>query len=366
MSLTREIFIIFIIFSIMFVSTDYWFGKAIIEKIDSIRLHDNKSQISHSIYHHDMKKNLFKLKQKWGKLNYELCTNRFGFKSSCNNIIDDKDFDIVFIGDSFTEGVGLEYEDTFVGLFSNNYPELKVANMGVSSYSPSIYRTKIQYYLEQEKMTFNHVFVFIDISDIQDEALIYDRSKDNKVISQVHEETKSISIIKKLSEKTPILYRLLTKIYHFRDQKHQAFQCQPIECGLTTRAEWTHNPQSADYGKKGVSFGIDSSIHHMQELYKLLNERDIGLSIGIYPWPNQLKYDVEKNTQAKIWGDFCKEKCNYFINTMPTFFEYLQSNGYAKTYQDFYIYGDVHFNKNGNKIVFEDIQKSLFQNMDRL
>ena len=158
----------------------------------------------------------------------------------------------------------------------------------------------------------------------------------------------------------------MSKIYNFRGQKHQAFECQPIECGLTTRAEWTHNPQSVDYGKRGVQFGIDSSIHHMKELYKLLNERGIGLSVGIYPWPNQLKYDVEKNTQAKIWGDFCKEKCNYFINTMPTFFEYLQSNGYVKTYQDFYIYGDVHFNKNGNKIVFEDIQKSLFQNMDRL
>ena len=44
----------------------------------------------------------------------------------------EKDFDILFIGDSFTEGVGLDYNDTFVGIFENNL-KLNIGNLGVSS-----------------------------------------------------------------------------------------------------------------------------------------------------------------------------------------------------------------------------------------
>jgi len=98
----------------------------------------------------------------------------------------------------------------------------------------------------------------------------------------------------------------------------------------------------------------------MEELYKLLKERNIELSIGIYPLPNQLKFDVVNNLQAKIWRDFCKNKCSYFINTMPAFFEYLKSNGDVKTYQDLFIYGDIHYNEKGNKIIFKEIDK-IFQ-----
>ena len=200
MSWIREGFIIAVIFGILFLTADYFFGNYILnrslptqlaERVSHDKCHQDldpstqlAERVSHDIYHHDLGKNIFKITQNWGELNYELCTNGFGFKSSCDNTIDNKDFDIVFIGDSFTEGIGLDYEDTFVGLFADSYPELRVANMGVSSYSPSIYRSKIQYYLEKEKMIFDHVFIFIDISDIQDEAIKYERLMDNRVVDR--------------------------------------------------------------------------------------------------------------------------------------------------------------------------------------
>ena len=358
MSRIRDGFIITIIFGILFLTIDYWFGKSI---LDINKIKGSSKVETHDIYHHDLKKNFFEV-QYWGDLTHKLCTNSFGFKSSCDNIINEKDFDIVFIGDSFTEGVGLSYEDTFVGLFSESYPELRVANMGVSSYSPSIYRSKIQYYLEKEKMTFNHVFVFIDISDIQDEALVYERLIDNRVVNQAQpqpqvqsQDTVIVTIKKFLAKETPVTYRLLKILNHLIDKKDRG-----LEYGLTSRAEWTHNPLSEDYGNKGVQFGIDTAIHHMEELYKLLKERNIKLSIGIYPWPNQLIYDVVNNKQAKIWRDFCKGKCSYFINTMPTFFKYLESNGEVKTIQDLYIDGDSHVNKNGNRVIFEEINKTIY------
>lgn len=39
---------------------------------------------------------------------------------------------ILFIGDSFTEGAGLPFEQTFVGMFSQGVPDVDVLNAGSS------------------------------------------------------------------------------------------------------------------------------------------------------------------------------------------------------------------------------------------
>ena len=49
-----------------------------------------------------------------------------------------------FLGDSFTEGLGLNYSDTFAGMLSD-YSRYEIINMGVTSYSPIIYWNKIKW-----------------------------------------------------------------------------------------------------------------------------------------------------------------------------------------------------------------------------
>ena len=91
-----------------------------------------------------------------------------------------KKYDIGFLGDSFTEGTGLVYEDTFVGILEKKLPNKKIANLGVSSYSPAIYYTKIKKLLETGYQ-FNEIIVFLDISDLVDDALCY-QVINNKII----------------------------------------------------------------------------------------------------------------------------------------------------------------------------------------
>jgi hypothetical protein len=135
----------------------------------------NTIRVQHPVYHHGLKKNEREIGQ-WGRETYELCTDDNGFKTSCNASNKSvKSFDIAFIGDSFTEGVGLAYEDTFVGQIAKGRPKLKIANLGVSSYSPSIYYSKVNFLLQQG-ITFKELVVYIDISDIQDEAISYELS----------------------------------------------------------------------------------------------------------------------------------------------------------------------------------------------
>ena len=63
----------------------------------------------------------------------------------------------------------MPYEQTFVGLIAEQMPEKKIANLGVMSYSPTIYYLRLIDFLDKG-YTFKELVVYIDISDIQDEA----------------------------------------------------------------------------------------------------------------------------------------------------------------------------------------------------
>ena len=109
---------------------------------------------THNIYDHDLKKS-FRGNLEWSPgETYLFCSNKNSFRTFCDKMdFESKEFDIAFIGDSFTEGVGVDYEDTFVGRIENRYDDLKIANLGVVSYSPSIYFTKLRHLLENPTKT---------------------------------------------------------------------------------------------------------------------------------------------------------------------------------------------------------------------
>ena len=109
---------------------------------------------------------------------HTLCTDNHGFKYKCG-ATRNKNFDIAFLGDSFVEGVALNYEKTFVGLFERN-KNLSVANLGVTSYSPNIYLSKMKYLLDNN-FKFKHLVVFIDISDLYDDNTFYKLNSDFSV-----------------------------------------------------------------------------------------------------------------------------------------------------------------------------------------
>ena len=104
----------------------------------------------------------------YGPYNYQICTNDISIRINCNEKEKSKDYEILFIGDSFTEGVGLPYVETFVGIFQKerNY---NVANLAVSGYSPYIYYKILAYENIINFHKVREIIVFIDISDNQDD-----------------------------------------------------------------------------------------------------------------------------------------------------------------------------------------------------
>ena len=114
------------------------------------------ARIPHKIFHHTFAPNKVFF-QHWGEYKFKICTDNNGFKIKCGSN-SDKNFDIAFMGGSMTEGVAA-FENTYVGMIAEEFSDLKIANLAVASYSPSIYLTKVRYYLEKG-ITFKRLIVY--------------------------------------------------------------------------------------------------------------------------------------------------------------------------------------------------------------
>ena len=140
----------------------YRFHK--LQKRESVR-------VKHSIYHHTFKP-MISIADKYGSMKYRLITNSLGFKDKIKRNIKKKISKrrILFIGDSTTEGVGLKYEETFVGLVHEKITnDIDVLNAGRVSYCPYISFLKIKSLIEENNYVINEIFVSIDPTDAQDE-----------------------------------------------------------------------------------------------------------------------------------------------------------------------------------------------------
>lgn len=132
---------------------------------------------NHSFYHHGLVPNQKAVAQ-WNNIRYPFYTNSLGFRDSIVQeipLVSHKKR-ILFMGDSHTEGVGMSFEDTFTGQLLNKIDtsEVEILNAAAVSYSPRIHYLKTKFLLEDMGLKFDELFVFIDISDIQNEIVYED------------------------------------------------------------------------------------------------------------------------------------------------------------------------------------------------
>ena len=77
-------------------------------------------------------------------------TDEMGLRIGKKSLPKKKDKKNIFIfGDSFTYGVGIEFEKTYAGLIEQKYSNYNVYNFGVGSYSPSVHLYKLKKTLEK-------------------------------------------------------------------------------------------------------------------------------------------------------------------------------------------------------------------------
>ena len=88
-------------------------------------------RISHPIFHHTFKKSSKSPGIVYGN-KFNLFTNSLGFKDRSSRKVELKSANhrILFMGDSFTEGIGLAYDDTFVGIIDTMLAQKNIEVLG--------------------------------------------------------------------------------------------------------------------------------------------------------------------------------------------------------------------------------------------
>jgi lysophospholipase L1-like esterase len=338
------------------------------------RLYPEKAlRIPDPLFHHALKPSYRSDRAVWGYLTYLMRTNSLGFKDSDVRIVPKRSdrARVVFIGDSYTEGVGVPFDETFVGQFSKRAVDLDVLNAGVVSYSPSIYWRKVKWLID-EGYAFNQLVVYVDISDVQDEAVFYRETPDGRIVDTGAAIDWAATVGAKDAFSVPnragtwlrehlfvsmtSSARLRSLVRSLRDGKPAPGV--PEAPRKMLRGWWTIDPDAAGFGEMGVKGGIAKEIAYMDRLKHLADEQRIKLSVAVYPWPDQLDYDRESSRQVKIWHDWCAQRsCAHFVDHFEDFFAYKRNHPDWR--ERLFIRGDIHFTREGHRIIADRLLRTI-------
>jgi hypothetical protein len=291
----------------------------------------------------------------WGHNSYSLMTNSLGFKDrEIRQVPRSTDSRrLLFMGDSVTEGLGFDYDDTFSGIVGSFVANegVEVLNASVSSYSPVIYYAKTKHLLERVGLEFDEIFVFLDISDIQD-SVMYTLSPGGQVVKDDMRFSIIASRMIPHEKKRLGMYRVKTTNFLSRSVTlSNLFRFVSLDYQPTSgpRGMWTYYEPYYDlYGKAGLA----SARHYMDELLNLAREHEIRLTIAVYPWPEQISEDTVDSLQVRFWSEWAAESQVEMINLFPAFMtDYSAEESIARHY----VPGDIHLSASGHRLVADSI-----------
>ena len=305
----------------------------------------------------------------WGELRYRLTTDSLGFKDASVRNVPLKAVSrrILLIGDSFAEGIGMSFDDSFAGMLFRagqaRNEKVEFLNAGVASYSPSIYYKKIKYLLDQG-LQFDEVVLFSDTSDVTDEATSYfcidDDPKYRKYCSSSEgsmqkqdSPPKRDFFIDNFVVTNRVRITVKRSIQAFLGNRRRSLDTDHARMGWVVPGFDVGNSDAP----LGVDGGIARSLQNMRALADLLSAKKIPLTIVVYPWAQQIAQEDRDSRQMRLWRDFCPGRCKAFINLYPAFFAAADAD--KDWYGRLYILGDDHFSAEGNRFMFRELAGRL-------
>jgi len=333
-------------------------------------------RIPSKVYHHDIMPNIDKIEKWGGQIEKRVITNSLGFfDKEIREVkkINKEKKRIILIGDSFIEGSGLNYEDTFAGLLEKNLGnQFEILNSALGSYSPSIYYKKTKYFFDKG-YEFNQALIFLDVSDIFDELFIKFDSEGNILTEQ---ETKKQSFHKRtfytigrffrdnstifrflniLSDKTELIKNYLKlKIKTSKDLNKSFFYTNRDDVMFyrmthIDRGFWTFNDKKFN----AIQDGLKQSEIYLLKLFNLLKKNNISSTLIVYPWPTQIFYG--DNYHENYWKNFADRNQISFLSIYDRF----QRKDKRNIIFENFIYGDIHWNKKGTKLIYNKVINNI-------
>ena len=311
------------------------------------------------IYHHSMVPN-FTGPLITGEFNAVIKVNSFGLRSPEIQAKSEK-YRILVLGDSFTWGFGVDFNQTFVkrlgDALGNKY---EVINGGATSYSPTL-----EYLYMREKgmqLKPDMVLLAFDMSDVFDDN-VYERYavfNESDIVKVPAQKAGMISQI--TSSKVFVVVKgLIESLYSRMENK-------PV----ITDSPYLNDPNSDKYAImrfNNNTYGVEwnRTFKYIKKLDVLLKENNMSFAIIVYPYGNQVNGRewqrgrftfafaegvTYPDTPARVLEDFGKRENITVINAFDAFRN-------STMFPLFYSF-DGHFTASGHNILAEVIYSKLF------
>jgi hypothetical protein len=273
---------------------------------------------------------------------------------------------ILLMGDSFTEGVGVPWADTFAGrLQAALGPQgIEVLNAGVGSYTPVLEKIKLRYLIENVGLRFDYLVLLLDLSDIRDQ-LFYRETAEGRAelipygpfASQAgwgHGVEKMADFVETRLEPHFVLLGAVA-----RNLKLVVLNVTRKELGK--RGAHTYLPDFIQYWdqdrapqKEIAEAGIRSLRESLGGINQLMQRHGIPWMLVIYPWPSYRASPGQTTQMQRIWREWARENKVAFLDLFPVF----ASLG---DFDSHYIPGDCHWNAQGHGLVAQVLEGELKQ-----
>jgi hypothetical protein len=347
-----------------------WIRTDAITRSATAKAGASNCRISDPVRHHAYKPNC-SFKDHWGKEWYDFSTNSLGFRDEKIRQVPLTDAKprILLLGDSFTEGQ-LAWNDSYAGMLSARLPQYDFLNGGVGSYSPSNYFNVAKKVLG-DGYEIDEVIVFLDTADTADEASFYrDVNSSGAVAGPVRARWKQSwydtfrHFIAKHLLLTNYIFEFFERQLVSHGYYHLTITLLSANVFDVEGAAWPYrkvnetDPEPSGYAPLGVEGGLAKEKAKMNLLWQELQQRNIPLSVVVYPYPGQVVHDTADSRQVRIWREWCQGRCKRFISLFPAFLaakERCPQSQPGCWYLGNFIFGDFHYNAAGNALVADAV-----------
>ena len=313
-------------------------------------------------HYYNLKKNCTATESQKTVVPYKVFTDGNGYRYSGKkrkNI----DKNIVFIGDSFTYGMGVKFKDSFPGIIEESLKKYEIYNLGVSGYGIKMYHKRIQnFYNKKKKAT--HLFLTLDMTDVTDSSVNWiDIPSLEYPVLKSHRGVNEINKWDKIKDSNFKGIRLLT--FHIRNylrsfrksiisnEKKDEDTALKSEIANFTYVEIGKN-NNIYLDKETFKLSLNYIDQYFGKISKLTKENETKLYLVIFPWPENLIYGQKAFNWEAYSNKLCiKYECKKVISLFNEFENIKQNNINWKTL--IYIDDDVHLKKFGNSILANKI-----------
>ena len=328
---------------------------------------DYKNCYNYEKFYYELKKNCkgkYRFKKSFPIV--ETITDEMGLRVGKKSPSKNKNKKNIFLfGDSFTYGVGIEFEKTYAGLIEGKYKDYNVYNFGVGSYSPSVYLSKLKKILDK-KIFPEKILLFLDLTDIIDEVTRWtfdEKTGEVKLTSDyiyVNSQKKEKFSKRNFKTLNNVSSYINFRLRHYREIADIKFRDQR-KIKTSIQGSFTYkdiNALDRRFWKKDTfTLGKQNLKKRLMQIAEISKNNNIDFYLVIYPWAETLELGQKEFSWSNYAENICANNRCKLINAIPSFEEYKANNKNWST--DLYFLNDEHFNEKGAELLYKTVVQNL-------